>query len=70
MLVLSDPSQKALADASQFISENLADVISAHVPNGKPGTLTLFQDRSEAIKNAWIVVEVGESTHLELINST
>ncbi|KAJ7241338.1 hypothetical protein B0H12DRAFT_1133730 [Mycena haematopus] len=55
---LVDPSEKALADASQFLSENLDDVISTHVPNGKPGTLALFQDRSEAIKNAWIVVEV------------
>ncbi|KAJ7247593.1 hypothetical protein C8J57DRAFT_1359257 [Mycena rebaudengoi] len=55
---LVDLNEKALSDASQFISENLADVISAHVPNGKPGTLALFQDRSEAIKNAWIVVEV------------
>ncbi|KAJ7443241.1 hypothetical protein B0H11DRAFT_1826355 [Mycena galericulata] len=55
---LVDPSEKALADASQFLSENLDDVISVHVPNGSPGKLFLFQDRSEAIKNAWIVVEV------------
>jgi 3-hydroxyacyl-CoA dehydrogenase len=55
---LVDPSEKALADASQFLSENLDDVISTHVPTGKPGTLVVFQDRAEAIKNAWIVVEV------------
>ncbi|KAJ6468563.1 3-hydroxyacyl-CoA dehydrogenase-like protein [Mycena vitilis] len=55
---LFDLSEKALADASQYISENLEDVIAAHVPSGKPGKLTLFQDRAEAMKNAWIVVEV------------
>ncbi|KAJ7091303.1 3-hydroxyacyl-CoA dehydrogenase-like protein [Mycena crocata] len=55
---LVDPSEKALADASQYISENLGEVIASHVPDGKPGTLVAFQDRSEAMKNAWIVVEV------------
>ncbi|KAF9072421.1 hypothetical protein BDP27DRAFT_1320420 [Rhodocollybia butyracea] len=55
---LVDLNEKALADASHYISENLQDVISAHVPNGRPGALKIFQDRSEAIKNAWIVVEV------------
>ncbi|KAJ7749381.1 3-hydroxyacyl-CoA dehydrogenase-like protein [Mycena metata] len=55
---LCDPNEKALSDASQYIRENLEDVIAAHVPKGKPGTLALFQDRSEAMKNAWIVVEV------------
>ncbi|KAJ7738226.1 hypothetical protein DFH07DRAFT_892679 [Mycena maculata] len=55
---LVDPSAKALTDASQYISENLAEVITARVPDGKPGKLATFQDRSEAIKNAWIVVEV------------
>ncbi|KAJ7801949.1 hypothetical protein B0H14DRAFT_2614885 [Mycena olivaceomarginata] len=54
----SDPTEKALADASQFLSENLETVILEHVPNGNPGVLVLFQDRVEAIKNAWIVVEV------------
>jgi hypothetical protein len=39
--------------------ENLETVISEHVPNGNPGVLVLFQDCVEAIKNAWIVVEVG-----------
>ncbi|KAJ7160409.1 3-hydroxyacyl-CoA dehydrogenase-like protein [Mycena filopes] len=55
---LFDPSEKALADASQYIRENLEEVISMHVPKGKPGALAVFQDRPEAIKNAWIVVEV------------
>ncbi|KAJ6455917.1 hypothetical protein C8R47DRAFT_1328855 [Mycena vitilis] len=55
---LVDPSEKALADASAFISANLPDVIATHVPGGSPGKLNVFQDRAEAIKNAWIVVEV------------
>ncbi|KAJ6564145.1 hypothetical protein B0H19DRAFT_1258636 [Mycena capillaripes] len=55
---LVDPSEKALADASRFISESLENVIDAQVPNGKPGTLAVFQDRAAAIQNAWIVVEV------------
>ncbi|KAJ7686000.1 hypothetical protein B0H17DRAFT_1072812 [Mycena rosella] len=55
---LFDPNAKALADATQYIAENLADVIAVHVLDGKPGTLAVFQDRSEAMKNAWIVVEV------------
>ncbi|KAJ6597520.1 3-hydroxyacyl-CoA dehydrogenase-like protein [Mycena vulgaris] len=55
---LVDPSAKALAEATQYITENLKDVISDHVPDGKPGTLTVFQDRAEAMENAWIVVEV------------
>ncbi|KAJ7445115.1 hypothetical protein FB451DRAFT_1055860 [Mycena latifolia] len=55
---LVDPSEKALADAKQYIAENLEDVISVHVPGGKPGKLTVFQDRTEAMRNAWIVVEV------------
>jgi hypothetical protein len=60
----SDPSAKALADAKQYISENLDGVISAQVPDGKPGTLTVFQDRAQAMKNAWIVVEVGTTFHI------
>ncbi|KAF8205371.1 hypothetical protein K438DRAFT_1757345 [Mycena galopus ATCC 62051] len=55
---LVDPSAEVLADASQFISDNLQDVISTHVRNGKPGTLVTFQDRAKAVQNAWIVVEV------------
>ncbi|KAJ7082584.1 hypothetical protein C8R44DRAFT_688525 [Mycena epipterygia] len=55
---LVDPSADALAGASEFISENLEGVIAVHVPDGKPGRLITFQDRSAAIENAWIVVEV------------
>ncbi|KAJ7055686.1 hypothetical protein C8F01DRAFT_1258068 [Mycena amicta] len=55
---LFDPNAKALEDAASYIAENLADVISAHVHNGKAGTLKTFQDRSAAMENAWIVVEV------------
>ncbi|KAJ7200413.1 hypothetical protein GGX14DRAFT_544922 [Mycena pura] len=55
---LFDTNSKALQDASQYISENLAEVIEHYVQNGKPGTFKTFQDRTAAMKNAWIVVEV------------
>ncbi|KAF7295212.1 3-hydroxyacyl-CoA dehydrogenase [Mycena indigotica] len=55
---LFDPNAKALQDAATFIAENITDVISARVENGKPGTLKTFQDRTAAVENAWIVVEV------------
>ncbi|KAF7333583.1 3-hydroxyacyl-CoA dehydrogenase [Mycena sanguinolenta] len=55
---LVDPSEKALTDAARFVSENIDDVISTRVPNGKRGTLFLFQDRAEGIRNPWIVLEV------------
>ncbi|KAK7041989.1 3-hydroxyacyl-CoA dehydrogenase [Favolaschia claudopus] len=55
---LVDLNEKALVSAAEFIEENLDTVIADHVSNGKRGTLKLFQDRMEAIPNAWIVVEV------------
>ncbi|KAF7350662.1 3-hydroxyacyl-CoA dehydrogenase [Mycena sanguinolenta] len=64
---LVDPRGKALTDAAHFVSENLDAVISTQVPNGKRGTLFLFQDRAEAIQNPWIVVEaVPEDLSLKI----
>ncbi|KAJ6514052.1 hypothetical protein DFH09DRAFT_1433050 [Mycena vulgaris] len=54
---LVDPSAKALANATQYIAENLEDIICVHVPDGKPGTLSVFQDRAAANETAWIIVE-------------
>ncbi|KAF7318710.1 3-hydroxy-acyl-CoA dehydrogenase [Mycena chlorophos] len=55
---LVDPNPKALEDATAFVASTLPDVIAAHVSNGTPGTLKTFQDRTAAVENAWIVVEV------------
>ncbi|KAJ7493890.1 hypothetical protein FB451DRAFT_1491418 [Mycena latifolia] len=54
---LIDPNATALVDATQYITENLEEVIAEHVPDGMPGRLRVLHDRSEAVENAWIVVE-------------
>ncbi|KDQ12139.1 hypothetical protein BOTBODRAFT_176663 [Botryobasidium botryosum FD-172 SS1] len=52
-----DSNPRALQDATTYVSENLETVIRLQVQGGRPGTLKTFVDRTEAVKDAWIVVE-------------
>lgn len=56
---LFDTNAATLVAAQAFVDEQLDGVIERLVPGGKKGTLVTYQDRSEAVKNAWIVVEAS-----------
>ncbi|KAF7975426.1 hypothetical protein HWV62_9547 [Athelia sp. TMB] len=54
---LFDTNATTLDAAKKYIDGELDGVIERLVPGGKRGTLRTFQERSEALKDAWIVVE-------------
>jgi len=53
----SDTDKDNLDKAKHYIEENLEGVIERLVPGGSPGTLKLFDNQTEALESAWIVVE-------------
>ncbi|KAF8178997.1 hypothetical protein K438DRAFT_1604233 [Mycena galopus ATCC 62051] len=52
---LVDPNRTALVETSNYISENLPNMMRQNVPVRQPGHLVSFQECSEAVENAWIV---------------
>lgn len=54
---LFDCNRAALDAAKAYIDETLPSVIRDLVHDGKPGTLALYSDRSQALDNSWIVTE-------------
>lgn len=54
---ISDSNDAALQAAKEFIDETLPSVLMDLVHDGKAGTLKLFTDRSEALKDSWMVTE-------------
>ncbi|KAF8216996.1 hypothetical protein K438DRAFT_1925939 [Mycena galopus ATCC 62051] len=59
---LVDPNRTALAEASNYISKKLPNMMVQNVPVRQPGNLVTFQECSEAVENAWIVVEAVPET--------
>lgn len=54
---ISDTRPETLHDAKEYIDQTLPSTIASRVPEGSPGTLKLFENRAEALKGAWIVVD-------------
>lgn len=65
---LFDTSAPSLVAAQAYVNEHLDDVIARLVPGGKRGTLVTYQDRAEAVNDAWIVVEAS-TTLLSLLSN-
>lgn len=61
---LFDTNPDTLTSAREYIDEHIQNVIETLVPGGKVGTLVTCQDRGEAIKDAWIVVEASKTIEL------
>lgn len=56
---LFDTNAAQLDSARAYIDGELPGVIERLVPGGSKGKLLTFQDRSQALKDAWIVVEAS-----------
>ena len=58
-MTLRDPSAQQRTEAEKYFEANVGayTVLTAH----EPGLLSTYEDLPSAVKEAWLVIEAGES---------